>query len=159
MVEPNQGSLIDGYHQIKVEIIFNQSVSVNNAIQSEFIETPITLYTDEKKLAIIEVNSLINNYPSLLISSMQIGYVNMNNSIQYVYQLTEQEISEIQLNQVIQNNLSIDVLSSDDVVYDATLLTSLRQLNSYYLSHFSVYIILVLTSGYLIFLKPKKLKK
>jgi hypothetical protein len=158
-IEPNGGSLIDGYHQIKVEIIFNQSVTVNNAIQNEFIETPITLYTYEEKLAIIEVNSIINNYPSLLINSMQIGYVNMNNSIQYVYQLTEQEISEIQLNQVIQNNLSIDVLSSDDVVYDATLLTSLRQLNSYYLSHFSVYIILVLTSGYLIFLKPKKLKK
>jgi hypothetical protein len=158
-IEPNGGSLIDGYHQIKVEIIFNQSVTVNNAIQNEFIETPITLYTDEEKLAIIEVNSLINNYPSLLINSMQIGYVNLNNSIQYVYQLTEPQLSAIQLNQFILNELPIDVLSSDDVVYDATLLTSLRQLNSYYLSHFSVYIILVLTSGYLIFLKPKKLKK
>jgi hypothetical protein len=132
---------------------------VNNAIQNEFLETPISLYSDEEKLAIFEVNSLITNFPSLLISSIQIGYVNMNNSIQYVYQLTEQQLNAIQLNQVIQNNLSIDVLSSDDVVYDATLLTSLRQLNSYYLSHFSVYIILVLTSGYLIFLKPKKLKK
>jgi hypothetical protein len=158
-LEPNAGLLIDDEHQIKIEIIFNQSITVNNAIQNEFLETPISLYSDEEKLAIFEVNSLITNFPSLLISSIQIGYVNMNNSIQYVYQLTEQQLNAIQLNQVIQNNLSIDVLSSDDVVYDATLLTSLRQLNSYYLSHFSVYIILVLTSGYLIFLKPKKLKK
>jgi len=158
-VEPNGAALIDGYHQIKVELVLNQSVTINNTIQNEFIETPITLYKDEDKLAIFEVNSLIHDNPSLLINSIQIGYVNMNNSIQYVYQLTEQQLNAIQLNQVIQNNLSIDVLSSDDVVYDATLLTSLRQLNSYYLSHFSVYIILVLTSGYLIFLKPKKLKK
>jgi hypothetical protein len=159
MVEPNQGSLIDGYHQIKVEIIFNQSVSINNAIQSEFIETPITLYTDEKKLAIIEVNSLINNYPSLLINSMQIGYVKMNNSVQYVYQLTEPQLSAIQLNQLILNELSIDVLLSDDVVYDATLLNNLRHLNSYYVSHFSVYIMLVLAAGYLIFLMPNKPKQ
>jgi hypothetical protein len=51
------------------------------------------------------------------------------------------------------------VLNSDDVVYDASLLTSLRQLNSYYVSHFSVYIGLVLITGYLIFLKPKKSKQ
>jgi hypothetical protein len=158
-IEPNGGSLIDGYHQIKVEIIFNQSVTVNNAIQNEFIETPITLYNDEDKLAIFEVNSLINNYPSLLINSMQIGYVNLNNSIQYVYQLTEPQLSAIQLNQLILNDLPINVLSSNEVVYDASLLTSLRQLNSYYLSHFSVYIGFVFITGYFIFLKPKKSKQ
>jgi hypothetical protein len=158
-IEPNGGLLIDGYHQIKVEIIFNQSVMVNNAIQNEFIETPITLYKDEDKLAIFEVNSLIRDNPSLLINSMQIGYVNMNNSIQYVYQFTEPQLSAIQLNQVILNELPINVLSSDDVIYDASLLTNLRQLNSYYVSHFSVYIGLVLITGYLIFLKPKKSKQ
>ena len=158
-IEPNVAALIDGYHQIKVEIIFNQSVMVNNAIQNEFIETPITLYKDEDKLAIFEVNSLIHDNPSLLINSMQIGYVNMNNSIQYVYQFTEPQLSAIQLNQVILNELPINVLSSDDVIYDASLLTNLRQLNSYYVSHFSVYIGLVLITGYLIFLKPKKSKQ
>jgi hypothetical protein len=156
--ESNAGLLIDDEHQIKIEIIFNQSITVNNAIQNVFLETPISLYGDEEKLAIFEVNSLINNYPSLLISSIQIGYVNANNSIQYVYQLNDQQLDSIQLNQVILNDLSIDAIHRDDVVYDSSLLTSLRQLNWYYLSHFSVYIGLVLTLGYLIFLKPKKLK-
>jgi hypothetical protein len=158
-LEPNAGLLIDDEHQIKIEIIFNQSITLNNAIQNEFIETPISLYSDEEKLAIFEVNSLINNYPSLLISSIQIGYVNANNSIQYVYQLNDQQLDSIQLNQVILNDLSIDAIHQDEVVYDPSLLTSLRQLNWYYVSHFSVYIGLVLTLGYLIFLKPKKLKQ
>jgi hypothetical protein len=90
---------------------------------------------------------------------MQIGYVKMNNSVQYVYQLTEPQLSAIQLNQLILNELSIDVLLSDDVVYDATLLNNLRHLNSYYVSHFSVYIMLVLAAGYLIFLMPNKPKQ
>ncbi len=157
--EPNTGLLIDDEHQIKIEIIFNQSITVNNAIQNEFIETPISLYSDEEKLAIFEVNPLINNYPSLLISSMQIGYLNVNTSIQYVYQLTEQQLNAIQLNKIILNDLSIDAYQRQDVVYDPSLLTSLRQLNWYYVSHFSVYIGLVLTLGYLIFLKPKKVKQ
>jgi hypothetical protein len=42
-VEPNGAALIDGYHQIKVELVLNQSVTINNTIQNEFIETPITL--------------------------------------------------------------------------------------------------------------------
>jgi hypothetical protein len=158
-VEPNGAALIDGYHQIKVELVLNQSVTINNTIQNEFIETPITLYKDEDKLAIFEVNALIHDNPSLLINSMQIGYVNMNNFIQYVYQLIESQLSAIQLNQLILNDLPSNVLSSDDVVYDASLLTSLRQLNSYYLSHFSVYIGLVLITGYFLFLKPKKSKQ
>ena len=83
----------------------------------------------------------------------------MNNSIQYVYQLTEPQLSAIQLNQLILNDLPSNVLSSDDVIYDASLLTNLRQLNSYYVSHFSVYIGLVLITGYVLFLKPKKSKQ
>ena len=158
-LEPNTGLLMDDEHQIKIEIIFNQSITVNNAIQNEFIETPISLYSDEEKLAIFEVNSLVTNYPSLLIRSIQIGYVNANNSIQYVYQLTEQQLNAIQLNKIILNDLSIDAYQRQDVVYDPSLLTSLRQLNWYYVSHFSVYIGLVLTLGYLIFLKPKKVKQ
>jgi hypothetical protein len=90
---------------------------------------------------------------------MQIGYVKTNNSVQYVYQINETQLSAIQLNQLIINGLSIDVLLSDDVVYDATLLNNLRQLNSYYVSHFSVYIMLVLAAGYLIFLMPNKPKQ
>ena len=158
-LEPNTGLLIDDEHQIKIEIIFNQSITVNNAIQNEFIETPISLYSDEEKLAIFEVNSLLTNYPSLLISSMQIGYLNVNTSIQFVYQLTEQQLNAIQLNQIILNGVSIDAFEQEDVIYDPSLLTSLRQLNWYYVSHFSVYIGLVLTLGYLIFFKPKKVKQ
>lgn len=157
--EPNAGLLIDDEHQIRIEIIFNQSITVNNANQNEFLETPISLYGDEEKLAIFEVNSLLTNYPSLLIRSIQIGYVNANNSIQYVYQLTEPQLNAIQLNQIILNDLSIDAFERDDVIYDPSLLTSLRQLNWYYVSHFSVYITFVITLGYLIFLKPKKLKQ
>jgi hypothetical protein len=56
---------------------------------------------------------------------------------------------------LIINGLSIDVLSSDDIVYDPILLSSLRNLNHYYLSHFSVYIFLMLTIGYFIFIKQK----
>jgi len=158
-LEPNAGLIIEDEHQIRIEIIFNQSITVNNTIQNEFLETPISLYSDEEKLSIFEVSPLINKYPSLLISSLQIGYVNENRSIQYVYQLTEPQLSAIQLNQLILNELPINVLSSDDVVYDASLLTSLRQLNSYYLSHFSVYIGFVFITGYFIFLKPKKSKQ
>lgn len=158
-IEPNRGLLINDEHQLKIEIIFNQAITVNNAIQNEFIETPITLYNDEEKLAIFEVNSLLTNYPSLLINSIQIGYVNVNGSIQYVYQLTEQQLNAIQLNQIILNDVSIDAYQREDVIYDPGLLTSLRQLNWYYVSHFSVYIILVVTIGYLMFLKPKKFKQ
>jgi hypothetical protein len=157
--EPNAGLLIDDEHQIKIEIIFNQSITVNNAIQNEFLETPISLYSDEEKLAIFEVNALIHNYPSLLITSIQIGYVNVNNAINYAYQFTEQQLNSIQLNQVILNDLSNDAIAHEDVIYDPSLLISLRQFNWYYVSHFSVYIGLVLTLGYLIFLKPKKLKQ
>jgi hypothetical protein len=159
IIEPNMGLLIDDEHQLKIEIIFDQSITVNSAIQNEFIETPITLYNDEQKLAIFEVNSLLNKYPSLLISSMQIGYLNVNNSIQYVYQLTDFQLNAIQVNQVILPGISMDAFNRNDVVYDPLLLTSLRQLNWYYVSHFSVYFGLVITIGYLIFLKPKKLKQ
>jgi hypothetical protein len=158
-IEPNRGLLINDEYQIKIEIIFNQAITVNNAIQNEFIETPITLYNDEEKLAIFEVNSLLANYPSLLINSIQIGYLNVSSSIQYVYQLTEQQLNSIQLNQVILNDLSNDAIAREDVIYDSSLLTSLQQFNSYYLSHFSVYLGFVITIGYLIFLKPKKLKQ
>jgi hypothetical protein len=158
-IEPNVGLLIDDEHQLKIDIVFNQSITVNNAIQNEFLETPITLYNDEQKLAIFEVNSLLNKYPSLLISSMQIGFLNVNNSINYVYQLSDTQLNAIQLNQVILSDTSIDAFKRDDVVYDPSLLTSLRQLNWYYVSHFSVYFGLVITIGYLIFLKPKKLKQ
>jgi hypothetical protein len=159
IIEPNMGLLIDDEHQLKIEIIFDQSITVNNAIQNEFIETPITLYNDEQKLAIFEVNSLLNKYPSLLISSMQIGYLNVNNSIQYSYQLTDSQLNAIQLNQVILPDISMDAFNGDDIFYDPSLLTSLRQLNWYYVSHFSVYFGLIITIGYLIFLKPKKLKQ
>jgi len=158
-LEPNTGLLIDDEHQIRFEIIFNQSITVNNAIQNEFIETPISLYSDEEKLAIFELNSLLTNYPSLLIRSFQIGYVNANNSIQYVYQLTEEQLNAIQLNQIILNDVSIDAYQREDVIYDPSLLASLRQLNWYYVSHFSVYIILVIIIAYFIFLKPKRLKQ
>ncbi len=159
IIQPNAGLLIDDEHQLKIEIILNQSITVNNSVQNEFIETPITLYSDAEKLAIIEVNTLLTNYPSLFISSMQIGYLNVNNSIQYVYQLTELQLNAIQFNQVRIRDLSIDAWNRDDVVYDPSLLISLRQLNWYYVSHFSVYIGIVITLGYLIFLKPKKLKQ
>ena len=159
--EPNAGLLIDDEHQIKIEIIFNQSITVNNAIQNEFIETPISLYSDEENslfLKWIRCSLTILHYSSL-ISSIQIGYVNANNSIQYVYQLTEEQLNAIQLNQLNLNDVSIDAYQREDVIYDPSLLASLRQLNWYYVSHFSVYIILVFTLGYLIFLKPKKLKQ
>jgi hypothetical protein len=90
---------------------------------------------------------------------MQIGFLNVNNSINYVYQLSDTQLNAIQLNQVILSDTSIDAFKRDDVVYDPSLLTSLRQLNWYYVSHFSVYFGLVITIGYLIFLKPKKLKQ
>jgi hypothetical protein len=158
-IEPSMGLLIDNEHQLKIDIVFNQSITVNNANQNEFIETPISLYSDKEKLAIFEVNALIHNYPSLLITSIQIGYVNVNNAINYAYRLTEQQLNAIQFNEIILDDLPNDVLFREDVVYDPSLLISLRQFNWYYVSHFSVYFGFVITIGYLIFLKPKKLKQ
>lgn len=146
-------------HLLYVDIGFNQSIRLGSQDVAHTKETFITLYSNEQKLIIIELDTLIQNYPTLAFVAMDFSYGTLNNVPTYFYTLTEEQIQSIVLSSFfIYSQFETTYWLDPRIAYDVTLLPSLRALNSYYISHFSVYILFVGVLTYVFFFKKKQSK-
>lgn len=144
---------------IRLTIQFNQPIVIrtNGNAQSQFEESFINLYTDQDRLAIFDVSALLIQYPSLQIQDMSFALVNANNLVSILYALNPQELETVQYQNIPLLMPTVTTFASDPSLFiDLNLRQSYRELDRYYFSHFSVYIVLVLSSGYLIFIRKNK---
>jgi hypothetical protein len=146
----------DDYNLIQVSLTFNQSITLGETLTNTTLETFITLYTNQQKLLFIETDRLLERYPQLLIQHLHFSYPLSNGDSTSFYSLSPQELDNVQWkHESLFSMYEDNYADSPDIIYDETLLVSLQSLNHYYLSHFTVYIIIgVLT--YVFFFRKRK---
>ena len=144
-------------HLLYADIGFNQTIRLGEEDTTSSVETFITLYTNEQKLIIIELDGLLDNYPTLAFESLSLSYGIQNGLRTTFYTLNEDDLNAIPLNSfLIYNNYDRNYSNDQRIVYDETLLPALLALNSYYISHFAVYITIVGILTYTLFFRDKK---
>jgi hypothetical protein len=147
----------DGFHIVNVTLGFNQAIKLNSNTPDNSFETFVTLYTNEQKLILIELDELLNKYPTLKITSMMFSYTLQNQQQSTFESIDEEGLVNLDQFQLFQPYGS-SYLISQEILYDPTLLSSLEGLNHYYISHFSVYIAIVSILTYALFFQKKKIK-
>jgi hypothetical protein len=145
----------DGFHIVNVTLGFNQAIKLNSNTPDSSFETFVTLYTNEQKLILIELDELLNKYPTLKITSMIFSYTLQNQQQSTFESIDEEGLVNLDQFQLFQPYGS-SYLISQEILYDPTLLSSLEGLNHYYISHFSVYIAIVSILTYALFFKKRK---
>jgi hypothetical protein len=147
----------DDYNLIQVSLTFNQSITLGETLTNTTLETFITLYTNEQKLLFIETDRLLERYPQLLIQHLHFSYPLSNGDSTSFYSLSPQELDDVQWNpESLFSMYENSYADSPDIIYDETLLVSLQSLNHYYLSHFTVYIIIIGVLTYVFFFRKRK---
>ena len=146
-------------HLLYADIGFNQPIRLGSQEVTSSVETFITLYTNQQKLMIIELDSWLEKYPSLAFQSMSLSYGIQNSLRTTFYDFNSNELDTMSLNSfLIYSEYDNNFVNDDRVVYDETLLPALRALNSYYISHFAVYLVIVGIFTYTLFFREKKSK-
>lgn len=140
---------------VTIELTFDQPIQINQQSKQEFIETMLPLYTDDQKLAIFEVSAILERYPFLKIESLRINYRDMNSQINPIVELSEVERSLIQWQTLKFSEDWTSIQSVADYIYDPSILVNFQKMDRYYLSHFSIYLLIVLSSAYFIFFRQK----
>jgi hypothetical protein len=149
----------DDYHVVQVSLIFNQTINLGNTPTNTSLETFTTLYSNRQKLILIELDSLLEQYPQLQLQGIIFSYVLEDGSSNNFYTLSPIELDVVQWeSENLYARYQNQFQTSSDIVYDATLLQSLTHLNYYYLTHFSVYLVLVGTVTYMVFFRKRKYK-
>jgi hypothetical protein len=142
-----------------LSIQFNQPIQIsqNGLAQSNFEERLISLYSNEDQLAIFPMTRIFDHYPNIILNTMAFGLNNDNGFLTTIRTFTTEELSMIQF-QTLQASLpTLATYQNDNTLFfDLTLRLSYRQLDWYYVSHFSVYLILVGLSTYGFFFRRKK---
>ena len=146
---------------IVLSIQFNQplKISQNGLAQSNFEERLISLYRNEDQLAIFPMTRIFDQYPNIILNTMAFGLKNDNGLLTTIRTFTTEELSLIQF-QTLQASLPTLTTYQNDVTlfFDLSLRQSYRALDWYYVSHFSVYVVLVGLGAYGFFFRRKKVK-
>jgi hypothetical protein len=127
--------------------------------QSNFEESLISLYRNEDQLAIFPITKIVDQYSNLMVNTMAFGLKNDNGFLTTIRTFTTEELSLIQF-QTLQASLpTLATYQNDNTLFfDLSLRLSYRQLDWYYVSHFSVYLTLVGLSTYGFFFRKKRIK-
>ena len=144
-----------------VSIQFNQPVQTrpNGLAQSNFEESLMSLYSDADQLAIFPMTKMLEQYPSLVLNSMAFGLKNDNGLLTTIHLLNTNELALIQFQTVLANLPTLVTYQNDDTLFfDLSLRQSYRDLDWYYLTHFSLYLVLVVLGAYAFFFRRKKVK-
>jgi hypothetical protein len=144
-----------------LSIQFNQSIQTrpNGLAQSNFEERLISLYRNEDQLAIFPITKIVDQYSNLMVNTMAFGLRNDNGFLTTIRPFTTEELSLIQF-QTLQTSLPTLATYQNDnnLFFDLSLRLSYRQLDWYYVSHFSLYLGLVGIGAYGFFIRRKKVK-
>jgi hypothetical protein len=144
-----------------LSIQFNQSIQIrpNGLAQIIFEESLISLYRNEDQLAIFPITTIVEQYPSLMLNEMAFGLRNDNGFLTTIRPFTTDELSLIQFQTLLASLPTLVTYQNDNsLFFDLSLRVSYRQLDWYYVSHFSVYLGLVGLGAYSFFFRRKKVK-